>query len=402
MCVSTTVISCGSPFAGPADDPGSPRSGLRAATWMPGQPLVELRGGRHLARHEAELVVAAGPPAPRPRGRAPRGRASRRTPRARTRAAAPGPRRTACRPRISITWASFVALLLRVGRDHGWLHAGRLGARRFPRPREESFMQEDVRAALAMSLDHNSYLRAGSSDVTGREPKWRISWRRIHDDTLGRRPSGPVAGAAAPARPQQPPSFEATRELVRIDVVALDGDGRPVRGLTADDFEIARRDGSCRSPASRRSSSPRRAARAPARAGVVGAGAGRARRSNRAFVVLFDDVNLSLRSAYRVQTDLAKFLPPAAAKATSSRWSRRPAACATRARTAERAPAAWPWRSRGLRRRADGRRLRRGDGRTASTARAGAKRRPTQGEGALGGRRWRRSWRSRASAAASR
>ena len=37
------------------------------------------------------------------------------------------------------------ALLLRVGRDHGWLHAGRLGAWRRPRPREGSFMQEDVR-----------------------------------------------------------------------------------------------------------------------------------------------------------------------------------------------------------------------------------------------------------------
>ncbi|MET0551937.1 MAG: VWA domain-containing protein [Vicinamibacteria bacterium] len=111
---------------------------------------------------------------------------------------------------------------------------------------------------------------------------------------------------SSPARAQQPPSFEATRELVRVDVVALDQEGRPVRGLTADDFEIHEKgrllpitsfEAVVVTGASPKTSPPGISAPAPADP-----------ESNRAFVVLFDDENISLRSAYRVQTDLAKFL----------------------------------------------------------------------------------------------
>jgi VWFA-related protein len=116
---------------------------------------------------------------------------------------------------------------------------------------------------------------------------------------------------AAPARPQQAPSFEATREVVRIDVVALDGDGKPVRGLTAEDFEIVEK--GRRLPIT--SFEAVVVATVPTPAPVVEGTAVQATAPapaqpdrNRAFVVLFDDVNLGPRAAFRAQTDVARFL----------------------------------------------------------------------------------------------
>jgi len=47
-----------------------------------------------------------------------------------------------------------------------------------------------------------------------------------------------AALAAAPALAQEPPEFAAATELVQIDAVVLDRDGRPVPGLTAGDFVV--------------------------------------------------------------------------------------------------------------------------------------------------------------------
>jgi VWFA-related protein len=117
-----------------------------------------------------------------------------------------------------------------------------------------------------------------------------------------------LLAVAAPARPQQTPSFGAAREVVRIDVVALDADGRPVRGLTADDFEIVQKgrkvpittfEAVVVSPAPTPSPAvaPGETAPAPPEPG-----------RSRAFVLLFDDANLGPAGAFRVRTDLAKFL----------------------------------------------------------------------------------------------
>ena len=42
----------------------------------------------------------------------------------------------------------------------------------------------------------------------------------------------------APPPGQQPPVFRAGIDLVQIDVVVLDADNQPVRGLTKDDFSL--------------------------------------------------------------------------------------------------------------------------------------------------------------------
>jgi VWFA-related protein len=51
-----------------------------------------------------------------------------------------------------------------------------------------------------------------------------------------------AAGLHAQRRPSPQATFRAGVELVQIDVVVLDADGRPVRGLAASDFTIADRD----------------------------------------------------------------------------------------------------------------------------------------------------------------
>ena len=48
----------------------------------------------------------------------------------------------------------------------------------------------------------------------------------------------PVVRLAAQQPPQAPPTFRSSVTLVTVDVVVLDHDGRPVPGLTADDFQI--------------------------------------------------------------------------------------------------------------------------------------------------------------------
>jgi VWFA-related protein len=118
---------------------------------------------------------------------------------------------------------------------------------------------------------------------------------------------------AAPARSQQTPSFGASREVVRIDVVVVDPSGAPVRGLTAADFQIFEK----RRPLPITSFE----AVVPAPPPVAGADADAADKARdvsapapaepeqgRAFLVLFDDVNLGEAAAARVRGGLEKLL----------------------------------------------------------------------------------------------
>jgi VWFA-related protein len=118
---------------------------------------------------------------------------------------------------------------------------------------------------------------------------------------------------APAALPQQTPSFGASREVVRIDVVVVDDAGQPVRGLTAADFEIVEK-GRKLPITSFEAIAPAPAAPEPAVPAPAGAAAPTAPRPvevehGRAFLILFDDVNLSEGPTERVRTALIKMLP---------------------------------------------------------------------------------------------
>jgi VWFA-related protein len=116
---------------------------------------------------------------------------------------------------------------------------------------------------------------------------------------------------APAARPQQTPSFGASREVVRIDVVVVDEAGHPARGLAAADFEIlekGRKVPITSFEAVVPDAAPARTAEAPAADGPTAPRPADIEHS-RAFLILFDDVNLSEGPTARVRAALTKMLP---------------------------------------------------------------------------------------------
>jgi VWFA-related protein len=121
-------------------------------------------------------------------------------------------------------------------------------------------------------------------------------------------PSTDVARAQAPPAAQAPPTFPSGVELVTVDAVVLDRDGRPVPGLTREDFVITE-DGRPRDIASFEAFAAGGPDEAPEGASpAVASNEPGTRGTGRAFAVVVDDVSLSPDQAERARATAARFV----------------------------------------------------------------------------------------------
>jgi VWFA-related protein len=160
--------------------------------------------------------------------------------------------------------------------------------------------------------------------MAGHPPKAFAAVAAVLTLAAGARPACPQAPAPQqqhvpaqqqPQQPQQQPSFPAEVELVTVDVVVTDRQGRPVRGLTAADFAV-REDGERQGISSFEAIE---LPAAPPRARDEGAPAERPRVSTnantkdrpatgRTFVIVYDNRNLTLDEGVRAKAAVAQFL----------------------------------------------------------------------------------------------
>ena len=118
---------------------------------------------------------------------------------------------------------------------------------------------------------------------------------------------------AGRASAQTPPSFAAQAELVTVDVVVLGPDGKPVRGLTRDDF-VVKEDGRPQKLTAFEAvealvpelASPATVASSPSQARLATNVAGPPTR--RTFAFVFDDLHIDDINAARARAAIARFL----------------------------------------------------------------------------------------------
>ena len=132
---------------------------------------------------------------------------------------------------------------------------------------------------------------------------------------------GSVCGAAAQSvpspwqRPADAPVLRTSAELVRVDVVVVDGNGHPISGLTADDFEL-RQDGEVQTITTLAFVEPTRSlgdmGGRPPPAGaervVQPAGAPAAPSVFRTMAIVVDDLGLSFTNLHPTQQALRRFI----------------------------------------------------------------------------------------------
>jgi VWFA-related protein len=111
-----------------------------------------------------------------------------------------------------------------------------------------------------------------------------------------------------PAMTQQP-IFPSRVDAVAVDVVVVDRNGRPVEGLTQDDF-VVREDGTPQRILTFEGVTPQPAA-AAARPLRASSNAGSAQTEDRWFFVAFDDANISQFSTARARTAVEQFIEKA-------------------------------------------------------------------------------------------
>jgi VWFA-related protein len=107
--------------------------------------------------------------------------------------------------------------------------------------------------------------------------------------------------------PSTPATFPAGVELITVDAVVLDAHGRPVSGLTRDDFAIFE-DNKPQEIVSFEAFTDEPVESAPGLPSAVSSNEGQARRSGRAFVILLDDLRIAPLLSTSAKQAAASFL----------------------------------------------------------------------------------------------
>lgn len=123
---------------------------------------------------------------------------------------------------------------------------------------------------------------------------------------------GVLAAQQPPAQPADQPAFRTGADLVIVDAVVVDKDGKPVSGLTASDFEV-RDEGRVQAVSLFQTVAPEAAGRQAAGTATTSryaysTNAGFDARPTRAFVLFFDDIHLPQAEGDRAKAALAQFV----------------------------------------------------------------------------------------------
>jgi VWFA-related protein len=119
---------------------------------------------------------------------------------------------------------------------------------------------------------------------------------------------GPPNGPARETRPEPPPTFPGDVELVTVDVVVTDKTGRPVPGLTVEDFTVEE-EGLPQTVSSFEAVElPSVPSPAPPPRPRVSTNQVPRQSASRTFLVLFDDLHLTPEDALQAKGAVATFL----------------------------------------------------------------------------------------------
>jgi VWFA-related protein len=122
-------------------------------------------------------------------------------------------------------------------------------------------------------------------------------------------PAPPATAAASPAPAASPDvKFPAQVDVVTVDVVVTDKKGTPVTGLTKDDFQVVEEDAPQTITSFEAVQLPATASEKPAPRPRVSTNLDRESHAGRSFIILFDDIHLTIAGAQRAKAAVAQFL----------------------------------------------------------------------------------------------
>ena len=118
----------------------------------------------------------------------------------------------------------------------------------------------------------------------------------------------PTPAPATDAQAAASASFPSQVDVVTVDVVVTDKKGQPVTGLTKSDFQVTEDDDAQPITDFEAVQLPAQASEKPAPRPRVSTNLDRESHAGRSFVILFDDIHLSLGGGQRAKAAVAQFL----------------------------------------------------------------------------------------------